>query len=407
MSSMPNTPSNPRLAIVLSHATQYYSPWFRWLRENTALCFKAFYLSDTGLKPSLDTKFGTHFAWDVDLSTGYEYEIVPNAARDPDTLRFSGLRNPELHERLRAWKPDAILLFGYNYNTHLKLIAWARRQRIPLIFRGDSHLLGRKQLPWLKGFVLRQLYRQFAAITYVGNANRQYFHQLHVPAEKMFFAPHAVNAAHFSPGNQQYQQRAVALRTSLGLAASTRVILYAGKLIPAKHPHALLESFIQLQHPDTALVFVGDGEEKSTLQARAAARPEIPVYFLPFANQSEMPARYLLADLFVLPSRSHYETWGLAINEAMHMGVPCLVSDLVGCQADLVTDGVTGWVFNAGHTDHLRFKLNEALSILGKNRHALRDAVTERIAKYNYDHAAMGLLAALQYATGRTPSPTP
>ena len=61
--------------------------------------------------------------------------------------------------------------------------------------------------------------------------------------------------------------------------------------------------------------------------------------FLPFANQSEMPARYLLADLFVLPSLGNSETWGLAVNEAMHMGVPCLVSDLVGCQQDLVTDG--------------------------------------------------------------------
>jgi glycosyltransferase involved in cell wall biosynthesis len=51
-----------------------------------------------------------------------------------------------------------------------------------------------------------------------------------------------------------------------------------------------------------------------------------------------MPARYLLADLFVLASRGLYETWGLAVNEAMHMGVPALVSDRVGCQRDLVRD---------------------------------------------------------------------
>jgi len=36
--------SSPRLAIVLSHPVQYYSPWFRWLRNNTALEFKVFYL---------------------------------------------------------------------------------------------------------------------------------------------------------------------------------------------------------------------------------------------------------------------------------------------------------------------------------------------------------------------------
>lgn len=405
MNSLPNESFGPRLAIVLSHATQYYSPWFRWLRENTALYFKVFYLSDTGIKPSLDTKFGARFAWDIDLTTGYDFEIVPNSAPAPDVTRFNGLQNPELPARLRAWRPDAILLFGYNYNTHLKLIAWSRLRRIPLIFRGDSHLLGRTGLSLVKRLFLKQLYRQFSAFTYVGNSNRHYFRELGVPEKKLFFAPHAVNATHFSPANLQHQERAAALRTSLGLAASTRVILFAGKLIPEKHPHALLESFIQLQHPDTALVFVGDGEEKPTLQARAAARPEIAVHFLPFANQSEMPARYLLADLFVLPSRSHYETWGLAINEAMHMGVPCLVSDLVGCQSDLVTDGVTGWVFKAGQTDHLRFKLNEALSSLDEDRHALRRVVAERIANYNYDQAAKGLLAALRHATARTPIP--
>jgi len=406
MTSVPTATTSPRLAIVLSHATQYYSPWFRWLGEKTELNFKVFYLSEAGLNSSLDKKFGTNFAWDVDLTTGYDFEIVPNTASKPDTLRFNGLRNPELPSRLREWHPDAILLFGYNYNTHLKLIAWARLHRIPLIFRGDSHLLGRKQLSLLKGFVLKRLYRQFSAITYVGNSNRHYFQQLGVPDKKLFFAPHAVNTEHFKPDNLRDLERAAALRASLGIAASTRVVLFAGKLIPEKHPHALLECFIQLAYPDTALVFVGDGEEKSTLQARAAVRPEIAVHFLPFANQSEMPSRYLLSDLFVLPSRSHYETWGLAVNEAMHMGIPCLVSNLVGCQSDLVTDRVTGWVFDASQPEHLRAKLSEALSTLTRDRHALRSAITERIASYNYDHATTGLLAALKHATSQVPQPS-
>jgi len=399
MTQPPLEPSGPKLAIVLSHPTQYYSPWFRWLREKTSLCFKVFYLSDVGLKPALDEKFGTSFAWDIDLTKGYDSEFVPNTASRPDTLRFNGLRNPELAGRLHAWRPDAILLFGYNYNTHLKLIWWARMRCVPLIFRGDSHLLGRKKLPLVKRLLLKQLYRRFSAITYVGDSNREYFLRLGVPNEQLFFAPHAVDAGHFSPDSEPHKERATTLRVKLGLAPSTRVVLYAGKIIPSKHPHALLEGFIQLNFPDTALVFVGDGEEKSTLQARAAARPDIAVHFLPFANQSEMPSCYLLADLFVLPSRSHYETWGLAINEAMHMGVPCLVSDLVGCQADLVTDRKTGWVFKAESTDHLRSKLHEALAALEFDRHALRSAVLERISNYSYEQATTGLIAAFKHAT--------
>jgi len=405
MTNPPPAPLPPRLAIVLSHATQYYSPWFRWLREKTTLTFRVFYLSDFGLQPSLDEKFGVSFAWDVDLKSGYDWEIVPNTAREPGTLRFGGLRNPELPARLQSWRPDAILLFGYNYHSHLKLIAWARLHGLPLIFRGDSHLLGRKSLPFAKRLLLSVLYRQFAAVTYVGQANRDYFRRLGVPEKKLFFAPHAVNTAHFTPNDPRYRERAATLRAKLGLAPSNLVVLFAGKLSTAKQPDFLLEVFIQLHPPDTALVFVGDGSELDVLQARAASRPDIAVRFLPFANQSEMPAHYLLADLFVLPSHGHYETWGLAINEAMHMGVPCLVSDQVGCQGDLVTDGETGWVFKAGRQDQLRAKLNEALLSLRSDRHALRPAIAKRIACYNYEQAANGLLAALRHVTGRSPVP--
>jgi glycosyltransferase involved in cell wall biosynthesis len=388
---------------VLSHATQYYSPWFRSLREKTALNFRVFYLSDFGLKPTLDEKFGVNFSWDVDLTSGYDWEVVPNTAQKPDTLRFNGLRNPELTARLTAWRPDAILLYGYNYSSHLKLIAWSRFHRVPLIFRGDSHLLGRQRLPLIKRLLLSILYRQFSAITYVGQANRGYFQRLHVADKKLFFAPHAVNSFHFARGGPKHRARAAALRAELDLGPSTQVILFAGKLTTAKQPDLLLEAFIQLQPPDTVLIFVGDGSELDTLQARAASRPDVAVRFLPFANQSEMPARYLMADLFVLPSQGHYETWGLAVNEAMHMGLPCLVSDQVGCQRDLVTDGVTGWVFQAGQKNHLRIKLAEALSALRADRDVFHAAVAERIAHYTYEQATRGLLAALKHATGRSP----
>jgi glycosyltransferase involved in cell wall biosynthesis len=390
---------------VLSHPTQYYSPWFRWLRANTALTFRVFYLDETGFAPTRDEKFQKTFSWDVDLTSGYDWELIENTARRPSTLRFFGLRNPALHARIADWGATAILLFGYNYATHLKLIAWARRKKIPLLFRGDSHLLGRPAPRLFKKTLLTWLYRQFAAITYVGEANRDYFRFHGVPDKKLFFAPHAVNAAHFDPSLPAHRNISLALRVELGLTAQTRVILFAGKLIPQKQPLALLEAFFALNLPDTALVFVGDGPEKPEMLALAAkASPDANLHFLPFANQSEMPSRYLLADLFVLPSRGGYETWGLSINEAMHLGVPSLVSDQVGCQRDLVTDGETGWVFRADDLAHLREKLSAALATLARDPESIRTAVAARIANYTYTQTSTGLLAALNSLHKNHPS---
>ncbi len=379
-----------RLAIVVSHPTQYYSPWFRWLAANTDINLRVFYLWNAGVNATHDPQFGKTFAWDVDLLSGYEHEFVPNTSPAPGSDRFSGLRNPDLPSLLAAWRPDAVLLFGYNYATHLRLILWARLRRLPLIFRGDSHLLGRARLPWTKRLPLTLLYRQFAAFATVGEANRDYFRAFRVPARKIFAVPHCVNTDHFTPTDAT-RAEAARLRTSLGLNGK-RVVLFAGKLVPAKQPRALLEAFLALAPAHAALVIVGEGEEQAPLVARAADRPDVTVRFLPFANQSEMPARYLMADLFALPSRGHYETWGLAVNEAMHLGVPCIVSDRVGCQRDLVTDGETGWVFRSDDSAHLREKLAAAIIA---DLAPFSPRIAARIAGYTYETAALGLRLAL------------
>jgi glycosyltransferase involved in cell wall biosynthesis len=386
-----------RLAIVLSHPTQYYSPWFRWMGTHTRLDFQVFYLWEFGVTEQRDPQFGHRFKWDVDLLSGYDHEFVPNTARDPGTHHFGGLRNPALGERLRAWHPDAVLLFGYAWRSHLDLI---RHPPAPLIFRGDSHLIGHSP-SWLKRCVLRRILARFAAVTYVGQANRDYFRTFGVPDNRLHFAPHCVDADRFVR-DEACQLAAARLREELAIG-NRKVVLYAGKLVSAKQPGALLEAFRRLAPADFALVFVGEGPERTALEARAAQHPGCAVRFLPFANQSEMPSRYALADLFVLPSRGLYETWGLAVNEAMHLGVPCLVSDRVGCQRDLVTDGETGWVFPATDPAGLEAALRRALDGLRGDTQPLRLRLAARIGGYTYAQATRGLQSALDQATAHSP----
>jgi len=388
-----------RLAIVLSHPTQYYSPWFRWLAQHERVDLRVFYLWEFGVTPTRDPQFQVSFRWDTDLLSGYDHEFVPNTARDPGTHRFGGLRNPALPQRLAAWNPAALLLFGYKWASHLRAIAWARRRGVPLLLRGDSHFLGRRRPRFLQRTILRLLFRQFAALLPVGVANRDYYNVLGVPSHRLFFAPHAVDHALFDAQRQDHRAAAAQLRRQLGLDPARLVVLFAGKFVADKQPRELLAAFLGLSPPDASLVFVGDGPERTALVAAANAAGAQPVHFLPFANQSEMPARLLLANLFVLPSRGHYETWGLAVNEAMHLGVPALVSDRVGCQRDLVEPGATGWVFRHDNPADLRDQLGAALASLRRagEAAALRDRVLTRISGYTYTQASAGLRAALEH----------
>jgi glycosyltransferase involved in cell wall biosynthesis len=394
-----------RLAVVVSHPTQYYSPWFRWIRARTEVELRVFYLWDFGVRPGRDPRFNTTFRWDVDLLSGYESEFVPNLARNPGAEGFFGFRNPLLASRLSDWGPDAVLLFGYKWASHLRAALWARIHGVPVLFRGDSHLLGRGAPRPAAALALRLLFSQFAGFLFVGAANREYFGALGVPARKLFFAPHAVDQGLFDPGRKETVDAASALRARLGIAAGTRVVLYAGKFVAAKQPLELLRAFLSLRAAGAALVFAGDGEERTALEECARAQEpagSTTVRFLPFANQSEMPALYLAADIFALPSRGLYETWGLAVNEAMHMGLPCLVSDRVGCQRDLVTDGVTGWVFRSTDPAHLREKLAAALAA---DLAPFKPRVAARIGGYTYRQTTDGLLSALSSLGGGGPAP--
>ena len=386
-----------RLAVVLSHPTQYYSPWFRFVQAQGEVELRVFYLWDFGVTRKTDRQFGTALCWDVDLLSGYESEFVPNVATDTGTHHFRGLDNPDLTRRLAAWRPDAILLFGYTWRSHLRVVRWARFRGIPLLFRGDSHFIGRGSPAWPKRLLLSFLYRQFSAFLTVGAANRDYFRTLGVSEKRLFFAPHAVDDSLFNPARTDHQSASEALRAELGLSTERTVILFAGKFLPAKQPVELLRAFIELHDRAATLLFVGDGPLREELRALANSHPEADVKFLPFANQSEMPARYLLANLFVLPSRGLYETWGLAVNEAMHMGVPALVSERVGCQRDLVTDGETGWVFRHDSAEDFHLKLSEATGAIRQKatRDKVRQRVQERIQNYSYHAATSGLCLAI------------
>jgi hypothetical protein len=90
-------------------------------------------------------------------------------------------------------------------------------------------------------------------------------------------------------------------------------------------------------------VVVGGGPGTAVGGSRGPGRS---VSWAGVLNQSEMGAAYAAADCLALPSQS--ETWGLVVNEAMATGLPCVVSDRVGCAPELVAPGETGEVFPAG-----------------------------------------------------------
>src|SRR5208282_179819 len=112
------------------------------------------------------------------------------------------------------------------------------------------------------------------------------------------------------------------------------------------------------------------------------------VHFLGFKNQGELPAFYDLCDVFVLPS--HFEPWGLVVNEVMNAARPVIVSDRVGAAPDLVSDGVNGFIYPNGDVPALASKLRAVLDLPQIKRECMGRKSLERIGDFSFeaDHDA-------------------
>jgi glycosyltransferase involved in cell wall biosynthesis len=357
-----------KLAIVSTHPIQYYSPVFRALAASQEIDLRVFYTwSQAAAEGMFDAGFGTEVKWDIPLLEGYRYQFVPNVARRPGPDHFRGLDTPTLAADVEAWSPDAVLVYTWNSRSHLQALRHFKG-RVPVLFRGDSTLLDRRTW-WrsaMRRLFLTWVYRHVDVAVAVGSNNRDYFRWCGVPLDRIALAPHSVDTVRFAADSDKHDALAAQWRRGLGIDPQAIVILFAGKLQHQKNLGLLLEAFGPLQ--DRAhLVLVGNGELENQLKAQAA--PLASVHFMPFQNQSLMPAAYRLGDVFVLPSRT--ETWGLALNEAMASGRAVIASTKVGAACDLIHSGEDGWMFESDNRAALEQVLRQAVDRGRPGLHAM------------------------------------
>ncbi|MFD2917442.1 glycosyltransferase family 4 protein [Psychroserpens luteus] len=363
-----------KLAIVSTHPIQYNAPWFKLLAQRQNIDIKVFYTWSQAATTVEDKTFGKQIEWDIPLLEGYNYEFVENTAKKPGVHHFLGINCPELVNSIKAYKPDTVLVFGWNFKSHLKTLRYFKG-KIPVWFRGDSTLLD--EVPGVKTklrrLVLSWIYKHVDTALFVGDANKAYFLKHGLKEEQLAYVPHAIDNERFNDNeSNQYEQKAAQWRTDLGFFNKDIVVLFAGKFESKKQPEFLMNAIIEANKnskKSLKLVMVGDGPLVKELKQQASTYDFIT--FVPFQNQTKMPIVYRLGNVFCLPSKGPGETWGLAVNEASSCTRPVIVSDKVGCAEDILNKGKNGWVFRHDNENELIKILEsltqERLQIAGRN----------------------------------------
>ncbi len=396
-----------RLAYVVSHPIQYQAPLLRAIAADAAIDLTVFFCSDFSLRSYQDAGFGATLTWDVPLTDGYRHVVLPRwrDTSNPGALApvsrgiFCGLRKGIDGKRF-----DAVWIHGYSSVDAVHAILAARLLGLPVLLRAEPWLADRlrsRAKLWLKRISFALLRRYTAAVLPIGTRNAEYWAHYFGPQFPSFLMPYAVDNAFFANGALAAAATRAELQDELQLDPGRAVILFASKLQSRKRCSDLLDAYlngIAELNPEQKphLLIVGDGEQKAALQQRALEQSASLVRFAGFRNQRELPRFFDLASVFVLPSQ--HEAWGLVVNEAMACGLPVIASTDVGCAADLVKDGVNGFIVPVGNVPALQRALVEVCA--PGHAQQMGEQSRQIIAKWSFREDIAALKRALAFVTG-------
>jgi glycosyltransferase involved in cell wall biosynthesis len=188
-----------------------------------------------------------------------------------------------------------------------------------------------------------------------------------VPAERVVSIPTGIDLARFHPADRR------AARAALGLEAGVPLIGIVATLRSWKGHRYLLEAIAAMANKDARLAIVGDGPQRTALEARAAELGlAARVRFT--GNQDDVAPWMQAFDVFCLPSYAN-EGVPQALMQAMACGLP-VVTTPVGSIDEIVADGDSGLMVPPEDAERLREALERLLADA-----SLREALARRAAE--------------------------
>ena len=296
---------------------------------------------------------------------------------------------------LNRKRPDALAICGYDRPAMIAALIWAKLRRTVTILMSETKADDLPRSAWrerVKGW----LYPHFDAALVGGSPHRDYAVSLGLPPDRVFLGYDVVDNHFYRRGAETVRADAGTWRTALGLPRP--FFLTVSRFIPKKNLLGLLQAYRlyrEIAGPDPwDLVVCGAGPLEPVLRSDAAGLRG--VHFPGFLQAPELSRYYGLAGAFILAS-SHFEQWGLVVNEAMAAGLPVLVSKTCGCSPDLVQERMNGFTFDPYDVKSLA-RLMGKMSSDAVDLKTMGDASQRIIAQWTPEVFAENLLKAVDAA---------
>lgn len=224
---------------------------------------------------------------------------------------------------------------------------WAKSAGVPLVFTWHTmyEQYGHFGPPFVGPWYARQLVRtsvRYAracdAVIVPSRSAARHIATHGVPAEKITVLPSGIRMDDFKSTDRDR------VRTRFGIGTGQKVLMTLSRLTAEKNIACLTRCVLRVlrQRPDAVFLVVGSGSASEDILASAKKAGVGDRVILAGEARRDERSEYLSAgDIFVYASKS--ETQGLAVAEAMYMGLPVAALRATGVE-DAVMDKVTGYL---------------------------------------------------------------
>lgn len=337
-----------KLLYFVSHPIQYQAPLLKEISNHDKIELTVLFQSSKSLHSYYDIGFERKIKWDINLLNGYNYKFLKILYNNKNSSNFFSPIVFGVFNYLKKEKWDAVWFHGYNHYSILWTLFLCRIMKIPFFMRMESNLLVSPKGKWLKDKFIKYIVKNARGLLYIGEENKQYYISYGASNNKLFSVPYSVDNNFFQNLFKQEKTKIDDVKNKLKLNKKLPIILFAGKFIKRKNPVMLLDAFASLctngNPPNSYLLFIGDGSERTILQNKVKELGlEENVRLLGFKNQTELGVFFSMCDVFVLPSEK--EPYGLVINEVLNFLKPVITTTEVAAAKDLIEHNVNGFLY--------------------------------------------------------------
>ena len=287
---------------------------------------------------------------------------------------------------LEGIHPEALIMEANpRYLSSYGAIRWMKSRGKAVLGWGLGSPAGAGSWAWLRTGGRQKFIRQFDGLITYSRKGAEEYARLGFPPERIFTAPNAAVSRPLQAAPNRPDQ----------FIADRAVVLFVGRLQTRKRVDELICACAALpEELQPILWVVGDGPMR--LELEALAKDTYPrAKFFGAMHGSELARQFTRADLFVLPG-----TGGLAIQQAMSFGLPVIVGQADGTQADLVRPE-NGWSLLTGSSESLANALQQALSDVSRLRKMGMESYRIVKDEINLETMVQAFVHAVNSVTGR------